>query len=64
MSKHEGGKLCIFSILSSKRGETPTKIDDTRSYSVVYYKKIICKISAQYVKVYRKKVRKTVFPVF
>ena len=30
------GKLCIFSILSSKRGITPTKIDGNRRHSNLF----------------------------
>ena len=51
MPKHVGekcGKLCIYSILSSKRGKTPTKIDANCWH--------ICKISDQYVKACRRKV--------
>ena len=53
-------KLRIFSILSSERGITPTKIDDTRTWSNVLKKKESYKISVPYVKAYRRKVRKTV----
>ena len=60
MSKHVGenfGKLCISSFLSCKRG-TPTKIDDTQTWSEVHKKiKAIYKISAQYVKACRRKLR-------
>ena len=55
------GKLCIFSILSSKRRITPTKIDNTKNWSVVRLNKVICKISAQYVKACKRKVQKTVY---
>ena len=66
MSKHieeKYGKLCISSILSSKRGITPTKIDDTRTWSDVHSMKVIYmyKISAQYAKACRRKVQKTVY---
>ena len=67
MSKHvreKCGKLCISSILSSKRDIAPTKltqIDDTRTWSVVQLNKVICKISAQYVKAFRRKLRKTLY---
>ena len=63
VSKHieeKCGKLCISSILSSKRGITPTKIDDTRSWSDVHSMKVIYKISAQYAKACRRKVQKTI----
>ena len=56
MSKHVGekcGKLRISSILSSKRGITPTNIDkndETQNWSGVHKKEIMCKISAQYFK--------------
>ena len=63
MSKNETEKcrkLRIFSILSSERGITPTKIDDTRTCSNVLKKKESYKISVPYVKAYRRKVRKTV----
>ena len=62
MSKHvreKCRKLCIFSILSSKRGITPTKIDNTQTWSKVQLNKLICKISAQYVKACKRKLRKT-----
>ena len=55
-------KLCISSILSSKRGITPTEInaiDDTGTLSVVQKSKVICKISAQYVKACKRKVQNT-----
>ena len=55
------GKLCIFSILSYKRGITPTKIDDTQTCSEVHEMKVIYKISAQYFKACGKKVRKTMY---
>ena len=66
MLKHEGEncvKLCISSILSSKRGITPTKFGANWRHSnlVVQYYKDICKIPAQYVKACRRKVRKTVY---
>ena len=67
MSKHvreKWGQLCISSILSSKRGITPTKmtqIDDTWTRSVVQQNKVICKISAQFVMAFRRKLRKTVY---
>ena len=57
-------KLCISSILSSKRGITPTNIDvywQHSTWSVLQYDKVICKISAQYIKACRRKVRKTVY---
>ena len=63
MSKHvreKGWKLCISSILSSKRDITPTKIDDTLTWLKVHKKKVTYKISAQFVKACRRKVRKTV----
>ena len=56
MSKHVGencGKLCISSILSSKGAkllQKLTEIDDTRTCSNVYKKKVTCKISAEYLK--------------
>ena len=64
MSKHVGEKcgiLSISSILSYKSGINPTKIDDTRTWSNVYKKKVTCKISAQWVKACRRKVQKTVY---
>ena len=50
MSQHVGksGENCISSILSSKRGITPTKIGGTQNWSEVYLKKNTYKISAQY----------------
>ena len=35
--------------------------DDTRTCSVVHQNKVMCKISAQYVKACRRKMRKTVY---
>ena len=64
MSKHvreKCGILCISSILRSKRGVTPTKIDVTQTWYVVRQNKVICKISAQYVKACKRKKRKTVY---
>ena len=68
MSKHvreKCGKLCISSSLRSKRGITHiqklTEIDDTRTWSVVQQNKVLCKISAQYVKACKRKLRKTVY---
>ena len=67
MSKHVGEsceKLCISSILSSKNGwlqQTLMEIDNTWTWSVVQQNKVICKISAQYVKECRRKLRKTVY---
>ena len=67
MSKHvreKSGKLCISSILRSKRGTTPTKIDANWRHSNLIWrtvKKVICKISAQYVTAYRRKVHKAVY---
>ena len=64
MSKHieeKCGKLCISSIPNTKRGITPTKIDDTRTWSDVHWQKVIYKISAQYAKACRGKVQKTVY---
>ena len=65
MSKHvreKCGKLCIFSILSSKRGITPTNINANWRHSNLICstvkKKVRCKISAQFVKACRRKVRK------
>ena len=57
-------KLCISSILSSKRGITPkklTQIDDNRTWSVVQQNKVICKYSAQYNKARKKKSEKLRF---
>ena len=54
----------ISNISISERWKTPTKlmqIDDTQSWSEVHKKNIIYKISAQYVKACRIKVRKTVY---
>ena len=58
---------CIFSILSSKRGITFTKkltlVHDTQSWFEVQWNKVICKLSAQYLRACWRKVRKTVsFP--
>ena len=64
ISKHieeKCGKLCIFSIPSSKWGITPTKIDDTRTWTDSYSMKVIYRISAQYAKACRRKVQKTVY---
>ena len=56
--------MCTSSILSSTRGITPTKIDDTRNWSDAHSMKAICKISAQYAETCRRKCKKCVFPVF
>ena len=67
MSKHvreKCWKLCIFSITSSKKElllQNLTQIDDTKTWSVVLWNKVICKISAQYIKACKRKVRKTVY---
>ena len=41
-------KLCISSILSSKRGITPTKIDDTRTWSDINSTRILRVLLKQY----------------
>ena len=67
MSKHVGKrwrKLCTFSILSSKRRITPTKmtqIYNTRAWCKVHKGKVTYRILAQYVKSCRWKVQKTVY---
>ena len=64
MQKHtEGkcGKLCISSIISSKKGITLTKSDDTRTLFDVHSMKVIYKISAQYAKACKRKMLKTVY---
>ena len=68
MPQHIGEKckktVCISSILSSKRGITPTTIDrNLRQSNLICstVNKVICKISAQYVTACRRKVRNTVF---
>ena len=68
MSKHvieKCGKLCIFSILSSKRGITPTRIDgnwwQSNLICSTVKKKSYAKYSARYVKACKRKVRKTVY---
>ena len=61
MSKHvreKCGKLCIYSIPSSKRGITPTKIDTKWRHSNLIcsiLNKVIWKLSAQYVKACKRK---------
>ena len=58
------GKLCISSILSSKRGKTPTEIDANWRHSNLIcstVKQSHMQISAQYVKACKRKVRKTVY---
>ena len=65
MSKHVGencGKLHICKSLKLKRSITPakTKIEGIRTWSYVHKNKVIHKISDQYVKACRRKVRKTV----
>ena len=58
-------KLCISNILTAKRGIAHIKIDaNTLTWSEVHNRKVIYKISAQYVKACRKEVRKTVFQIF
>ena len=64
MSKHVGEKyekLFIPSILSTKRGKKLTQNDHTQSRSQVHTKKDLYKMSSQYNKACRSKVRKTVF---
>ena len=64
MSKHvreNCGKLIISSFLSLKRGITPTKIDDSQTWSVVQLDKVLCKSLAQYIKACKRKARKTVY---
>ena len=66
MPKHVRGKcriLCISSILHSKRGITPTRIDANWWHSnlicTTAKQSHICKISAEYVKACRRKLQKT-----
>ena len=68
MSKQVGekcGKLCLSSIPSPQKGHYFYKklmlIDDTLTWSVVQLNKVIYKIAAQYVKEWKRKVRKTVY---
>ena len=66
MSKRVGESVenCISYILSPQRSITPSKIDakwQHSSCSVVYQSKVMCKISAQYVRACRRKLRKTVY---
>ena len=67
MSKHvreKWGKLYISSFYVPKGAlllQKLTQIDDNRTWSVVRLNKVICKISAQYVKAWKRKVRKTVY---
>ena len=51
----------IGSIISFKRGITPTKNDDTRTWPDIHINEVIYKFLAQYVKACKKKVRKTVY---
>ena len=66
MSKHvreKCGKLYISSFYVPKGAlllQKLTQIDDNRTWSVVRLNKVICKISAQYIKACKRKVRKTV----
>ena len=67
MSKHvreKCGKLYISSFYVPKGAlllQKLTQIDDNRTWSVVRWNKVICKIWAQYVKAWKRKVRKTVY---
>ena len=67
MSKHERekcGKLYISSFSVPKGAlllQKLTQTDDTRTWCVVWWNKVICKISAQYVKACKRKVRKTLY---
>ena len=67
MSKHVGkkGKNCVFPVLLVPKGakvlQKLTQIVDTRTWSVIQWIKVICKISAQYFKACRRKVQKTVY---
>ena len=68
MSKHAGEKcrkLCISSFLSLKGAQflqILTQIYNTRAWCVFHSKKVIYKMSAQYVKACRRKVRETDWP--
>ena len=61
--KEKSVENCVFfSILSSKRAISPTnikQIDGTRTWSIVRWNKVICKIWARYVQACRRKVRNT-----
>ena len=62
--KRKSAENCISSILSSKRGITPTKIDANWRHSNLIcstLNKVMCKISAQYVEACKRKVWKTVY---
>ena len=67
MSKHvreKCGKLYILSFYVPKGAlllQKLTQIDDNLTSSVVRLNKVICKISAQYIKACKRKVRKTVY---
>ena len=64
MSKYVEEKfMYISNNLSSKKNITDSKLTqkhNTRGWSEVYKKKVIYKISAQYIKACRRKVQKTV----
>ena len=61
--KRKVRKIAYSSILGSKRGITPTEIDGNWRHSNLISStvKVKCKISAQYVKACKNKVRKTVY---
>ena len=67
MSKHvreKCRKLYISSFYVPKRAfllQKLTQIDDNRTWSVVGLNKVICKISAQYIKACKRKMQKTVY---
>ena len=67
MSKHvreKWGKLYISSFYVPKGAlllQKLTQIDDNRTCSVVWLNKVICKISAQYIKTCKRKVQKIVY---
>ena len=67
MSKHvreKCGKLYISSFYVPKWAlllQKLTQIDDNQTWSVVWLNKVICKISAQYIKACMRKVQKIVY---
>ena len=61
----KSGENCIFHYFTLQKGalllQKLTQIDDNRIWSVEWLNKVICKISAQYIKACKRKVRKTVY---
>ena len=63
--QEKSAENCVFTVFQVQKGaellQKLTQIDDNQSWSVVQLNKVINKITANYVKAYKRKKRKTVY---